>query len=106
MSSSKTRATRKNKENPKGYLEYYTTAAWTSYDYSVATPSAAVTLLAALSSSASPSVAPAWALTSPTTSPMEASKVKANKSSREIEKVLKPQAHPSHPSATHFSQAD
>ncbi|KAM1278883.1 hypothetical protein ACFX2J_030845 [Malus domestica] len=103
MSSSKTRATRKNKENPKGYLKYYTTAVWTSHDYSVTTPSTAVTLLAAPSSGASPPAALVWALTSPTTSPMEALKVKANKSSGEIENVLKPQAHPSHPSAAHSS---
>ncbi|KAM2429361.1 hypothetical protein ACFX1W_016969 [Malus domestica] len=103
MSSSKTRATRKNKENPKGYLKYYTTAAWTSHAYSVAIPSTAVTLLAAASSGVSPPAALVWALTSPTTSPMEALKVKASKSFGEIEKVLKPQAHPSHLSAAHSS---
>ena len=54
MSSIKTRATRKNKENLKGYVEYYTTPAWTSHDYSVATSSAAATLLAVVSSGASP----------------------------------------------------
>ncbi|KAM1263911.1 hypothetical protein ACFX2J_033773 [Malus domestica] len=88
MSSSKTRATRKNKENPKGYLKYYTTAAWTSHDYSVATPSTVVTLLATASSSASPPAALVWALTSPTTSPMEALKIKSSKSSGEIEKLI------------------
>ncbi|KAM2184607.1 hypothetical protein COP2_030381 [Malus domestica] len=66
MSSSKTRATRKNKENLKGYLDDYTLAAWTSHDYLVATTSAAAKLLA----TASPLTAPAWAPTSPTTSPI------------------------------------
>ncbi|KAM1624001.1 hypothetical protein PS1_022395 [Malus domestica] len=106
MSSSKSRATRKNKENPKCYLEDYTSAAWTSHDYSVATSSTAATLLAVASSSASPPAAPTWAPTSPTTSPMEASKVKVSKSFREIEKVSKPRAHHSHISAAHPPRAD
>ncbi|KAM1465372.1 hypothetical protein ACFXTO_044904 [Malus domestica] len=106
MSSRKTKATRKNKENPKGYLEDYISAAWTSYDYSVATPLVVATLLATTSSSTSLLTAPTWAPTSPTISPMEASKVKASKSSREIEKVSKPQAYHSHPSAAHFPRAD
>ena len=63
-------------------------------------------LLAAASFGASPPAAPAWALTSPTTSPMEASKVKASKSSEEIRKVSKPQAHLSHLSAAHSTQAN
>ncbi|KAM1237650.1 hypothetical protein ACFX15_037959 [Malus domestica] len=106
MSSSKTRATRKNKENPQSYLENYTSAAWTSHDYLVTTPSAVTTLLAMVSSSASPLAAPAWAPTSPTTSLMEASKVKESKSFGEIEKVSKPRAHHSHPSTVHPHRAD
>ena len=101
MSLRKAKSTRKNKENPKSYLEDYSSAAWTSHDYSVATPSAAATLLAVASSSVSPPAAPAWAPTFPTTSPMEAIKVKASMSSGEIEKVSKPRAHHSHPSAAH-----
>ncbi|KAM1768900.1 hypothetical protein ACFX12_046799 [Malus domestica] len=71
------KATRKNKENPNGYLRDYSLAAWTSHDNSAATPSAAVMLLAATQFGASPSAAPARVLTSPTTSPIEDSKVKA-----------------------------
>ncbi|KAM2538498.1 hypothetical protein TB2_023938 [Malus domestica] len=63
-------------------------------------------LLAVASSSDSPLAAPAWAPTSPTTSPMEASKVKASKSSGEIEKVSKPRAHPSYPSAAYPPRPD
>ncbi|KAM1361605.1 hypothetical protein ACFX2H_026540 [Malus domestica] len=63
-------------------------------------------LLVAASSNASPPVAPARTPTSLTTSPMEASKVKARKSSEQMEKVSKPRAHPFHPSAAHSPQAN
>ena len=106
MSSSKAKSNEGNKENPKDYLEDYSSAAWTLHDYSVATPSAAATFSAAAPSSASPRLLLAWAPTSPTTSPMKASKVKVNKSSGEIEKVSKPRAHHSHLPAAHSPRAD
>ena len=75
------------KINPKGYLEDYSSAAWPSDDCSIVTPSTAMVAPAVVPSGASLPAAPPWTLSSPTISPMEDSKVKAKKSSGEIEKV-------------------
>ncbi|KAM2938053.1 hypothetical protein FF1_037892 [Malus domestica] len=71
------------------YLEEYSSTAWTSHDYSIATPSTAVMPSTAVPSGASPSATLAWAPTSPTTSLIEYSKVKESKFSKEIENVSK-----------------
>ena len=75
------------KINPKGYLEDYSSAAWPPDDCSIVTPSATTATPAMVLSGASLPAALPWTLPSPTISPMEDSKVKESKSSREIENV-------------------
>ena len=80
---------RQGKINPKGYLEDYSSAAWPSDDCFIVTPSAATAAPAVVPSGASLPTAPSGILPSPTISPMEDSKVKASRSSGEMEKVSK-----------------
>ena len=75
------------KINPRCYLEDYPQAAWSADDCSIVTPSAATAASAVVPSGASLPTAPSGILSSSTISPMEDSKVKARKSSGEIEKV-------------------
>ncbi|KAM1579515.1 hypothetical protein ACFX1Z_040947 [Malus domestica] len=80
---------KKQQENPKDYLEDYTSTTWMIHDYLVAIPSAVAAPSAATPSGVLPHVAPAWASVSPTTSLMKASKVNVNKSFGEMNKVSK-----------------